>query len=54
LLIVLLSPMIVFVVLALPWFEMWTLVIGAPPLTFWNCMPMSPNPRRPRGANRVE
>ena len=43
-LIVLLSPMMVFVVFSLPALEMWMFVIGAPMFTFWNCMPISPKP----------
>lgn len=37
-------PTLTAVVFPLPEFEMWMLVIGALMLTFWNCIPMSPNP----------
>lgn len=33
-----------FTLVVLPVPEMWTLVMGALMLTFWNCMPMSPKP----------
>ena len=38
------SPLFTFTSVLLPVPEMWTLVMGALMLTFWNCMPMSPKP----------
>ena len=38
------SPLDTFTLVLLPVPEMWTLVMGALMLTFWNCMPMSPKP----------
>ncbi|HEY6625266.1 MAG TPA: hypothetical protein VIX85_15615 [Acidimicrobiales bacterium] len=38
------SPLDTLTLVLLPVPEMWTLVMGALMLTFWNCMPMSPKP----------
>ncbi|MGA7417663.1 MAG: hypothetical protein WBW80_06690 [Acidimicrobiales bacterium] len=38
------SPLDTFTLVLLSVPEMWTLVMGALMLTFWNCMPMSPKP----------